>query len=1006
MKKLFLLLIAVISIGLAASAQTRTVRGTVVDSTTDEPLIGVSVVPAGTTNGVLTDIDGNFTITIKTSVKSLDFSYVGYQKATLPVQDKMNVALKPEAEILGDVVVTGYGSGKKLGSMVGSVSVVGSDALENVTTPSFLDALQGKVAGLSVMSNSGDPSSTQNQVRLRGVNSLNSSVTPLFILDGAPITQSVFSTLNPGDIESITVLKDAASVAIYGSRAANGVIVITSKKGKYSEKATVSIRAKYGWSQMTSDKTEMMNSEQYIRYRDLIGQPVGDDQRAAWEKYGIDTDWRAETFNGHAPTYSLEAAVTGGSESTNYYLSLNHMDMDGIIEQSQMRREAMRVNLSTRATKWLRVGFQGNFGYTKYQQNNESNAIYSGNGVYTANPMVFSRRAMPMDSPYYYTIGEDGQIIWGEKAEYLHYTGMPTPHYFNQDRSVWRNRVTVNAQLFEELTPIEGLTLRAQQAVDASDSRVENYVYAHGPLYSPMGDVYGEDDANESGVIEGYNSQSFGRYYQFTYTNTAEYRFKINNIHNITLLAGEESIVMKETTVGVSSEGQSDRRLPLLQQGLAKSFDGSQSISELAMNSFFLSGSYNYEDKYFVDANFRMDASSRFAPGHRWAEFWSAGVMWDAKQENFLRQLTWLNKARLRVSYGTTGNSSFSNYAYFGLVGSGGNYNNQTSLGVAQAPNTSLSWERVGGLDVGLALGFWNKLDLDIAFYNKNTTDMLVQVPYSMTTGLSANWSNMASMRNTGVDLQVSYTPVQTRDWLFEIHGNMNYNKNQITKLFDGLDELPFPNSSIIYKKGHMANEFYMVRYAGVDPRDGAQQWYTREGNITKVYNESRDAVGINKSQFAPWGGGFGTNVSWKGLSLLADFTWAADKWMVNNDLYFCQNNNFAQDFNQTTKMLEVWTKPGDITDVPAANGQVMQFDTHMLENASFVRLKTLTLQYSLPKVWMKKANLTNVNLHFTGRNLLTFTGYTGYDPEPETNIIAFFYPNTRQYEFGFDVTF
>ncbi|MDE6691851.1 MAG: SusC/RagA family TonB-linked outer membrane protein, partial [Muribaculaceae bacterium] len=574
----------------------------------------------------------------------------------------------------------GYGSGKKLGSMVGSVSVVGSEALENVTTPSFLDALQGKVAGLSIMSDSGDPSSTENQVRMRGVNSLNSSVTPLFILDGAPITQTVFSTLNPSDIESITVLKDAASVAIYGSRAANGVIVITSKKGKYAEKATVSIRAKYGWSQMTSDKTEMMNSAQYIQYRDLIGQPVGDDQRAAWEKYGIDTDWRAETFNGHAPTYSLDASVTGGSEASNYYLSLNHLDQDGIIEQSQMRRDALRVSVSSRAANWLRVGFNANLGYTKYEQNNESNAIYDGDGIYTANPMVFARRAMPMDSPNYYTIGEDGNIIWGEKALFLHYTGMPTPHYFNQQRSVWNNRVTINANIFEEITPINGLTLRAQQAVDAYDQRREVYNYANEPLYTPMGDTYGTDDVNSSGVIEGSAGQSFGRYYQFTYTNTAEYRFKINNIHNITLLAGEESIISKSNSFGVSSSGQSDRRLPLLQQGDASTFSGSHSISQLAMNSFFFSGSYNYEDKYFVDANFRTDGSSRFAPGHRWAQFWSAGVMWDLKQENFLKKLTWFNKARLRVSYGTTGNSSFANYAYFGLVGSGRGYNGESSL--------------------------------------------------------------------------------------------------------------------------------------------------------------------------------------------------------------------------------------------------------------------------------------------------------------------------------------
>lgn len=1005
MKKLFLLLIAVISIGVLASAQTRTVRGTVVDATNNEPLIGATVAPTGTDKGVLTDIDGNFTITISDAVKTLDFSYVSYKTKTVPVQDKMYVSLDPSAEVLENVVVTGYGSGKKLGSMVGSVSVVGSDDLENVTTPSFLDALQGKVAGLSILSSSGDPSSTQNSVRIRGINSLNSSLEPLFILDGAPVTQTVFNTLNPNDIESITVLKDAASVAIYGSRAANGVIVITSKRGRYAEKATVNIRMKYGWSQMTQDKMDMMNSEQYIRYRDLINQPVSQDMRDAWEKYGINTDWRKETFNGHAPTYSLEASVTGGSEVSNYYLSINHLDQEGIIDQSSMRRETIRASLQTRATEWLRIGFQANLGYTKFEQNNESNASLSGRGVYATNPMTFARKAFPTDSPNYYTFDENGNIVWGERALYLHYSGMPTPWYNIQTRSVWNNRVTINANLFEEITPIQGLVLRAQQAVDAYDVRSDNVGYAHEPLYTPMGDEYGVNTAID-GVDQGYNGQDFGRYYQFTYTNTAEYRFRLGADHNITALAGQESIIQKSNSVSTWSEGQTDRRLPLLQQGDDTKNQVSQSKAEITMNSFFFSGSYNYDDKYFFDASFRTDGSSRFAPGHRWASFWSVGAMWDIKQEKFMKPYTWLTKSRLRVSYGTTGNSAFSNYAYQGLVAAGTTrYNGKPTYYISQPENLDLSWETVKGFDLGLSLGFLNKVNLDLAFYNKTSVDMLMKVPYSMTTGMSANWGNVASMRNTGIDVQFDFTPIQTRDWLWEIHGNFNYNHNVITKLFNDLDEVPLNDTGLILKKGNLAYEYHMVKFAGVDPRDGKQLWYTKEGNLTKVYNESRDAVGMDKSQFSPFSGGFGTNLSWKGISLLADFTFAVGKYMINNDRYFSENSNFAQSFNQMTSMLNVWTPTNRYTDIPAPT-ETIQFDSHLLENASFMRLKNVTLQYSLPKSWMKKAQLEDVTFHFTGRNLLTFTGYTGYDPEPESNVVVFYYPNTRQYEFGIDVTF
>lgn len=1008
MKKLFLLLVAVVSASLFAMAQTRTVQGTVVDASSGEPLIGVSVVPTGSDRGVVTDIDGNFRIQVGENVKTLTFSYVGFKSLTAPVQPVMNVSLETSSETLEQLVVTGYGSGKKLGSVVGSVAVIGSASLENITTPSFVDALQGKVAGLSVASSSGDPSSTRDNIRLRGVNSINSDLTPLFILDGAPVTQTVFSTLNPNDIESITVLKDAASVAVYGSRAANGVIVITSKKGKYAEKARINIRAKYGWSQMASEKIDMMNSAQNLKYREITGRVITDEMRYAVETLGIDTKWRDEIFNGHAPTYSLEASVTGGSEVSDYYLSVNHLDQDGIVAQSKMRRETLRASLSSRVTDWLRVGFQANLGYTKYQTNGESNAIYSGDGVYITNPMVTARKALPMDSPYYWTKDENGNIVWGDKAEYLHFSGMPTPDYVYKIRDNWTNRVTANANLWEQITPIRGLTIRFQQSMDAYDQRVTSGYYPTPMEITPMGDVI-DMGANDEGLMEGSNNQSFGRYYQFTYTNTVEYRTKFNDVHNVSVLVGEESIYKKSNSFGVYVDGYTDSRLQLLPQGTFDNFSSSnvsQSITEASMNSIFVNGSYDYSGKYFLELNLRRDGSSYYAPEHRWATFWSAGLMWDIKSEKFANKYTWLDQARLRVSYGTTGNSSFANYAYFGLVGAGGSYNGATSLGIAQPKNTDLTWETVAGLDVGLHVGLFHKLDLDLAFYSKDTRDMIVEVPYSLTTGFSGNWGNIASMRNTGIDVDFSVTAVQTRDWLFEIHGNLNYNRNRITKLFNGLDEVVLPNTGLILKKGHVCNEFYMVKWAGVDPRDGAPMWYTKEGNLTKVYNEERDAVSIsNHSSYSPIGGGFGFQGAWKGLQLICDFTWAAKKYMTNNDRYFIENNNFGSSFNQMVTMLDVWTTPGQVTDIPAV-GYDIQFDSHVLEDASYMRLKNLTLQYSFPRKWIQKAQITDLRVHFTGRNLLTFTGYTGYDPEPESNVVTFYYPNTRQYEFGIDVSF
>lgn len=1007
MKKLFLLLTAVFCF--AVMAQARTISGTVIDAENEEPLPGATVVPNGGGTGVATDFDGNFTMEIPDNVKTVTVSYVGYAPQTAQVAENMVIKMVADNQ-LENVVVVGYGQSKKLGSVVGSVSVVGEQVFKDVPTATFLDALQGQVPGLNIASNSGDPSANHMQVRLRGVNSLNASTEPLYILDGAPVTSSVFTTLNPADIESVTVLKDASSVAIYGSRAANGVIVITSKKGKFQEKAKVNIRASFGWSQMAHDNYKMMNSEQYVRYRDLIGMPVSEEIRSLVDNYGISTNWRDEVFDSSAPTYQLDASVRGGGENSSYYVSLNHYDAQGIMPQSHLRRSTVRANINTRVTDWFRFGFKTNIGYEKGEQNSQNNSAYNSDGTaYKANPSFFSLCAYPYDSPRYYSFTPDGQIVYGEKAEWLRYSQLVMPDALAATQSLARKNLSINTSIDETIVPVTGLTLRAQQSVDAFDYRYSGYQYPRPNEITPMGDVNDWYGSNT-----GSNNQSFQRYYSFTYTNTAEYTTTIADVHNLTVLLGQESIITKNELFGAYGSGYTDSRLMFLGDAVSPvtKDDLTQSISRTVFNSFFGTASYDYNNRYFIDLTYRRDGSSKFAAGHRWSNFYSVGAMWRISNEQFMSSVKWVDDLALRLSYGTTGNAGISPWLYAGTLGGGNPYtggltgNDGQSIGIASSRNKDLTWETVKAWDLGLTFSVLNnKIKGEIDFYRKETTDMLMRIPYSYTTGFSGGWGNIGNMTNTGVDIDLNFAIFTTKDWYWGIRANFNYNRNEITKLFDGQDTFTLPNTLTQYRVGHSAGEFYTVEFAGVDPRDGQQMWVDCNGNLTKQFNEERDSKLITKSMFAPYSGGFGTDVRWRDFSLRVDFNWAADKYLTNNDRYFVENNNFGDQNNQMVSMLDVWTYPGQVTDIPAV-GQELQFDSHLIENASYLRMKNLTFTYKLPQSALNKLHLENLSFHFTGRNLLTFTGYSGYDPEPETNIVAFFYPNTRQYEIGFEVGF
>lgn len=982
-----------LSIGMAM-AQTH-VSGIVTSSEDGEPVIGATVKVVGSqTAGTVTDIEGRFSLSVSKPGVELEFSSIGLVSKRVKASENMTVVLQVDSHTLEQVVITGYGSAKKLGSVVGSIASVDKKKLESIVTPNFTDALAGQVSGLSVLSGAGDPSQSAT-IRLRGINSIQSSSQPLFILDGAPIDAAFYATLNPADIESITVLKDAASTAIYGARAANGVIVLTSKQGKYSEQVSLSVRAQYGIAGPTSDGVEMMNSKQYVKFRDLIGQPVSDEVRTLVDKYNINTNWRDEMIDNAAPTLDVNATMQGGGQTVNYYVSFNHHKQDGLIEMSKMHRNTLNARINARLNRFFKIGFTTNLGVQRYSQNAE----WGASGIYSANPLVFARQAMPFDTPYQYTIDENGKMIKGDRAIGLKYSGLVMPWWYNSHRNYYRNKLTLNTSVTETFTPLEGLTFQALQSINGLESM------NHGSN-SPY-DAFVDGMGNKIDAMKGSVSASTSRYYQFTLSHTAEWRKQFGD-HYVGILLGEETRIERSRGLSAYSEGQTDSRLLLLPHGTTVTpGDLGDSFGEEVANSLFANAEYNYKEKYYVTGSIRRDGSSKFAPGHRWGTFWSAGAKWDLKKEDFLKDVEWLNDLSLSVNYGTTGNDSGTgSYSYLGSYGVGGLYNGESSLGIASMSNPDLTWETTAKWNVGLNFSIFDRAHFQVDFYRNKSTDMLMQIPYSMTTGFSSGIGNVAAMTNTGVEANVDVDILKTKDFYWSFKANVGYNKNEITELFQGRDEYVLASTGLKMAVGHAYGEFYQVRFAGVDPMTGAPLYYDKDGNKTKKFNEERDAVFLGKKRYAPWTGGFGTNFRYKNVSLIADFAWVAGKYMLINDDYFIANPQLATGWNQRVEMLNIWTTPGQITDIPGAKYDV-QFTDQMLQNASFLRMKTLSIQYEFPKKWMQATRyIKGVKVFGIARNLFTITPFEGYDPEPDQNLVQFNYPNTRQFVFGAEISF
>ena len=573
------------------------------------------------------------------------------------------------------------------------------------------------------------------------------------------------------------------------------------------------------------------------------------------------------------------------------------------------------------------------------------------------------------------------------------------PWWVNSHRDYYRNKLTLNTSLTETFTPLEGLTFQALQSMNGLESM--NHA-----TFSPY-DAFVDGMGNQIEAMPGSVSASSSRYYQFTLSHTAEWRKQFGD-HYVGVLLGEETRIERSRGLSAYSEGHDDPRLLLLPQGkTVKPGDLGDSFVEEVANSLFANAEYNYKEKYYVTASIRRDGSSKFAPDHRWGTFWSAGAKWDIKKENFMRDITWLNDLSISVNYGTTGNDSGAgSYDFYGLYSAGGLYNGENCIGISQMANKDLTWETTAKWNVGLNFSIFDRAHFQVDFYRNKTTDMLMPIPYSMTTGYSSGIGNVAAMTNTGVDANVEVDILKTKDFYWSFKANVGYNKNEITELFQGRDEYVIANTGMKMAVGHAFGEFYSVRFAGVDPATGAPLYYDKDGNKTKKFNEDRDAVFTGKNRFAPWTGGFGTNFRYKNLSLIADFAWVAGKYMMVNDDYFIANPQLGTSYNQRVEMLNIWTTPGQITNIPGAKYD-KQFDDQLIQDASFLRMKTLSIQYEFPKKWMQATRyIKGVKVFGIARNLFTITPFEGYDPEPDINVVKFNYPNTRQFVIGAEISF
>lgn len=994
MRKLFMMLVCIIFAATQLYAQNRTVTGKVSDDKGD-PIPNASVTVKGTKQGTTTNAEGYFTLSgVPASVKSLSISSLNFVTREVAIGANNTIVASlasSSADLLDEVVVVGYGTAKRKRDVAGALTVVSAKNVQNRPAANVLDALQGQVAGLQVYTSSGEPTATPS-VRLNGVSSLGSSSTPLYVMDGIPMESGTFLSLNPEDFESITVLKDASSTAIYGARAAAGVILVTTKKGRLNS-SRISVSTQYGVSNLTNNAVNLyesfMNTKELTDFQLATGQFTAAQVAARVAAgYTADTKWYTRYYKQNAPTFQTDVNISGGGGKTTYYISGSYFKQDGLAYRSGYKRYTMRSNLATTVNNWFKMGANLFVGYDERQSN--AYATNSRNGGLAL-----------LAQPYYSPVDANGVEYYNTLVPGLGLYSPKTLADYNQNPS---NNFQFNPSGYIEINPFKGATLRSQGGFEFYDFRSTAIRL---PSYA---------GAPNSGTA----SESFTRGTTRTITNTAEYKFDLGNgIHNINLLAGQEFINNTTSAFAGASTGLTDDRLLTVSAG-PTGYTASSSKSEYAFLSYFGRINYNYDTKYFLDLSIRNDNSSKYGRDLRGAMFYSAGLLWKAKKERFLENVKWLTDLDVKVSYGTVGNSSgVGNYSALASVGTN-TYNSGTGFGISASGNPLLSWEKVRKANFSLIGKLWNKLGVELEFYDNQTSDMIINVPYPLTSGFSSVLTNVGSLNNRGISVSLDYNIINTRNASLNINTRFNYTKEKVTELFQGKTNYSIANTGIGWVVGQPVTFLYPI-FHQINPTTGLPEWFLpnsdpklapetttkNPANVTSTFNSAALLQNTGIKRYAPFSGGFGLNGSFHQFTLAADFTFAQGKYMINNDQYFFENPNQFAGYNQSRNVLNYWKQPGDIATYPKYGVQFTQFDSRLIQNASFMRLKNLTIGYNVSKSLLNRTKVLNsANFYMTFRNIWTLTKYKGPDPEVDSNLGLGTNPNTNQVAIGLKLGF
>lgn len=982
--KLLTTMLAVACVTSMSYAQSRQVSGKVTaeDGT---PITGATITVVGSDVATQTNQSGNFTINVVPG-GTLRVSSLGYvtQNVSIGNSGTLSIILKSDDTDLEEVVVIGYGSGRSIGSRVGSKTTVSSKDIEGKPTANAIEALQGRVPGLSVLTSNGEPSATQS-ITLHGTGSLGASSTPLFVVDGIPTDAGAIVSTNPDDWESITVLKDAAATSIYGSRAANGVIYFKSKQGKMGERSLITARVQKGVSDLATRKhiNNFMSTPELFDFWVETGYRTQEQVDALAKEWGTDTyDWGKYYYKENTDISQYDLNISGGSAKSTYFISGSYYDQEGIMYRSGFERATLRSNLSSKLNDWVRIGLNLSGGQDIRQSNQYgSNSTQGGLSL--------------LAQPFYSPIDENGNDYYDQVIPGL---GRYSPKYLADMMPYSGKNQQFNPTGYVEVTPIEGLTIKSQAGMDYYNFRTSELRY---PSYL-------------GSVGNGSVSEAYDQGVQVTATHTIDYRKLFNDVHDFSILFGQESTRFESNDFRASGSGLTDDRLLLLGNTVSNGRTVGSGKSEFAYNSWFGRLGYSYDSKYFLDFTLRNDASSRFGKNNRNATFWSIGGLWDAKSENFLKDVSWVNSLRVKASIGTQGNSGIGNYQALATVGSI-LYNSTPAWGVSSPGNPDLAWEEQTKTTVGVAGTLFNRLNFNIEAYNRITDNMLVSVPYPYSSGWSNITSNVGSLKNTGLDVEISFNVFQSKDFYLTPYVNFNYNKQKITELFQGKDYWIVPNTGVSWAVGKPVEFFYPIQ-AGVNPETGLMEWYVPGDDITKTNKDPNNvtsvfnATALNQStgleRYAPFTGGFGLSSGYKGFFLDASFVFNQGKYLINNDMYFFANPYGFAGYNQSKDVLDYWKKPGDIAKYPRY-GSTNQFDDGLLENASFLRLKSLRVGYNLPQnILGKQKFFKGASIYYIGRNLFTATEYRGPDPEVASNLALGVNPNTKQSVFGVELKF